>query len=365
MCAKKNKKTSRLIHKHRFRKRTSTKGLPPGSLVYTGDRVNPEMFIHSIWFNQNEFKDAETYKHDWAPETPGIFWIDVRSLHIAESIQTIGKDFKIHPLVLEDILDTQQRAKLEEYENGLFIVLYNLHLGTEQIALKTEQISLFLGPNFVLSFQEDPDDTFAPVRERARTGAPRLRLRKADYLAYAILDLLTDNYFTLIDELEKRIHLIEDELYTEGATQHCKNQIHQTKRIVFSTRQYLLPLKDATYRLYKDSGGFVEEINKPFYRDVVDHVSQMIDILDNYRDLLNGAESLFQAEAANKLNNVMRLLTVISTIFIPLSFITGLYGMNFDHMPELHNPNGYYYVIAFMLTLSLGMLWYFRKNRWI
>ncbi|MEZ4920039.1 MAG: magnesium/cobalt transporter CorA [Saprospiraceae bacterium] len=350
----------------KVKKNKSKRGLPPGSLVYTGDRAHADVHLHTIWFDENEYKESSEYHLNWhTEESDGVTWIDVRSLNQIESIQKIGGDFKVHTLALEDVLNTQQRAKLEEYDNGLFIVLYNLHLSGDDAELQSEQIALFLGKNYVLSFQEDVDDTLASVRKRASDGYGRMRQRKADYLAYAILDTITDNYFLALDEIENRIQSIEDELHQNGATSSCKNQLFKLKRTLNTMRHFILPLRDAVNRLYTLDSPFIAELNRPYLRDVADHVSQMLDSMDNFRDLLYGAESLYQAEVSNKLNNVMRLLTVISTIFIPLSFLTGLYGMNFDNMPELHYKNGYFIILGIMIAMTLAMLVYFKRKRWI
>ncbi len=346
-------------------KKIRKKGLPPGTLIYTGHRADSPSAITTVWYTEPEYVEQDTYVAEWLHRTDGVTWTDMRSLTDAGLVERIGTAFDMHPLALEDVLDTQQRAKLEEYDNGLFFILQNLRLDPEHLDLQSEQIAIFMGRHAVVSFQEDPDDTLQAVRKRAQEGIGRIRKRGPDYLTYAILDTIVDHYYLVLDEVEAALQELESALHNNGAEPATKSRIFELKRAINQFRHRILPLRDAVTRLYRSDCPFIEEINRPYLRDLSDHVAQILDGIDNYRDVVFGVEAFYQAEVSNRLNNVMRLLTIISTIFIPLSFIAGLYGMNFDNMPELHWHYGYYIVLALMLSGSLGMLKYFRRKRWI
>ncbi len=295
----------------------------------------------------------------------GILWTDICGLTETKLIEQIGNDHQIHPLALEDVLDTQQRSKLEEFDNGLFFIVHHLKVDCAALEIHSEQIALFAGKNFLVSFQEDPDDTLGPVRKRCEDGIGRLRKKGSDYLAYALLDLVVDSYYSVLDELETQALEVETSLHSNGALQTTKARMFALKRVFNEFRHRILPLREAVTRLYRSESDLVEDSTRLYLRDLVDHVAQILDGIDNERDMLANLEALFQAEAANRLNNVMRLLTVISTIFIPLTFIVGIYGMNFDYMPELRWHYGYFIVLGIMFCLMIGMLIYFRKKRWI
>ena len=338
--------------------------MPPGTLVYTGHRAVHPAQLHTVRFNSETYSEQQGYSPA-KPAAGEMVWIDLRGLTDTALVERIGSDFQLHPLALEDVLDTQQRAKVEEYDNGLFFILHNLRLEPQPLELQTEQIAVFMGQQFVISFQEDPDDTLLPVRKRAQEGVGRLRKKNSDYLAYTILDTIVDHYYLVLDEIENVLLSLEAALHNDGAVTLSKARILEIKHIINQFRHRVMPLRDAAARFYRTDCPYVEESNRLYLRDLMDHVTQILDSIDNYRDILAGIESLYQAEIGNRLNNVMRLLTIISTIFIPLSFVAGLYGMNFDNMPELHWQNGYFYVLGFMLFASLGMLYFFRRNKWI
>lgn len=345
-------------------KKIRKKGMPPGTLIYTGHRAPNPSHLLTVVFSQTDYSEQVTYTVPDSRQN-SITWTDVRSLSDAALIEQIGNDFQLHPLALEDVLDTQQRSKLEEYDNGLFIILHNLRFDPVQMELQSEQISIFMGLNFVVSFQEDPDDTFHGIRKRAEENAGRIRKKGVDYLTYTLLDLVVDNYYTVLDDMETVLQELESSLHDQGFEPVSKARIYDLKRVLSQFRHRVLPLRDAAMRFYRTDCPYVEESNRPYLRDLMDHVTQILDGIDNYRDILSGVEALYQAEIGNRLNNVMRLLTIISTIFIPLSFIAGVYGMNFDNMPELHWHYGYFIMLGLMLLASLSMLYYFRRNRWI
>jgi magnesium transporter len=337
-------------------------GLPPESLVYTGQRSKAPAQLHTILYSESGFSEFS----ELLPPKPGsVLWLDIRNLGDTDTIARTGAAFQIHPLALEDVLNTRQRAKLEEFDNGLFFIVHHLSLNTESMELVSEQIAIFSGIGLVVSFQENPDDTFAVLRKRIADNVGRIRKKGADYLTYSILDTIIDGYYEVLDQFENEMMNLEETLHTTGARNHEKARIFRLKRLVNDFKHRVLPLREAVGKFYRSDGTFVEESNRLYIRDLVDHVAQILDNLDSERDMLSNMEAYYQAEAANKLNNVMRLLTVISTIFIPLSFIAGIYGMNFENMPELRTRNGYFILLGVMASLMLSMLAIFKSRKWI
>jgi magnesium transporter len=362
------KSRARNKNKQLLKKRKRSDNLPPGTLVYTGDRDYLPTQIYSVRFNEKDYADKKTVD-DFPAYTPvadsSITWIDVRSLHDAPLIERLGLAYNVHPLALEDVLDTQQRAKMEEYDNHMFFILHHLKLNSDLMELKTEQIAVYAGDAFVLSFQEDPDDTYVVVRKRILENLGRVRKRGVDYLMYSLLDIIVDGYFVALDELDQQIIELEQNIYQYGAEMDYKGRLFEIKQVVGQFKSKVMPLRDAIFRLYRCESIHIEESTRPYFRDVSDHVTQALEIAENQRELLLNLEALFHAEAGNRLNEVMRLLTVINTIFIPLTFIVGIYGMNFDNIPELHMQYAYFAVMGFMGLLVIGMLVYFRKKKWI
>lgn len=330
--------------------------------MYTGSREHYPANLYSIVYKEAHYQETESYS---GIQKGGIHWIDVRGLSDLALIERIGADHNIHPLALEDVLNTEQRPKLDEYDNGLFFIVPNIKLDPESIEFESEQIALFGGADFVISFQEDPDDTLEAVRKRCKEGLGRLRKKGSDYLLYALIDTIVDNYYHAMDALENEVLDLEEALHLSGAQITTKNKMFHLKRIANEFKHRILPMREAVTRFQRSESEIVDDSNRLYFRDLVDHVNQIIDGIDNQRDMLSNMEALYHAEASNKLNNVMRLLTVISTIFIPLSFIVGLYGMNFDNMPELRTQNGYFILLGVMFCMTMAMLVYFRVKKWI
>lgn len=351
--------------KKKHRQILRKKGLPPGTLVYTGHREKRPVTVHSLWYTDGEHQLRDAFAPEIAHTPGGTLWVDLSNLSDAAFIERVGNHFQIHPLALEDVLNTQQRAKLDEYDNGLFLVLPNLRFDTATMELNQEQITIFATQNAVVSFQEDPDDTFQPVRVRLLDGLGKLQKKGADFLLYSLADTVVDQYYLVLDDIETTLLDLEADLHNNGANPACKARIFQLKYIVNQFRHRVVPLRDAVTRLYRSDSPIIDDSNRLYLRDLADHVAQILDGVDNSRDLLANVEALFQSEVSNRLNNVMRLLTVISTIFIPLSFIAGVYGMNFDNMPELHWHYGYFIILGLMFAAMVLMLIYFRRNKWI
>jgi magnesium transporter len=348
------KKQRRLAHK---------KGLPHGTIVYTGSK-NYQSIVRSISYSVEESVTYPQFKSDYL-QMPGNLWVDVCGINEVSTVRQVGERFNMHPLALEDVVNTQQRAKLDEYDNGVFLVLPHLKLDTDNLELNQEQISIFFNEHQLVTFQEDPDDTFSTITQRLTENAGRLRRQHTDYLAIAITDFVVDNYLDTTDQIENLLIAIENDIYAHVSDRHCKHRIYQMKTLTYQFRQKIQPLREALMRISRLDSEFIDSTNLVYLRDVVDHLSIVLDQLENFRDHLANLDTLLMAEASNRMNNVMKLLTTISTIFIPLSFVAGVYGMNFEYMPELKWHYGYFIVLGFMFSMMIGMLIWFSRKKWI
>ncbi len=347
------------------RKKRKTVGAPPGSLVYTGTKEHPETITEFIEYDAEQL--IETEKRNQLPPEPDdklVHWFDLRGLNNVPLLSEVGTAFGLHPLILEDILDTSQRPKFEEFPNGFFLILQAIQWNSERSQLIKEQVSLFCSNQFVLSFQENPEDVFLPVRERLRAGRGKIRQRNTDYLAYALADNIVDHYLHVLDSIQDEIESLEMEV-VEKPTPGLKNRIHHLKRAVLEFRRICLPMREAILRMQRNESAFIEEQTTVFLRDLVDNIIQVTDSIDTYRDMLNSLQDLSLSELSYRMNNVIQLLTIISTIFIPLTFLVGVYGMNFEYMPELDWRYGYLLVWIVMIVISLLLIIFFRHKRWL
>lgn len=341
-------------------------GLPPGSLIFTGEQRVEELHLHLVQYSPDHFyKDyAQKDLPEEVPEQPGVRWYDVRGLHDVSVISALGQRFNIHPLVLEDILDIHQRPKFEAYDNGFSFIFRALQFQEDELELSTEQVALFVEKGVVISFQEKDDDLFRAVRERLETSSGRIRQRGSDYLAYALVDTVVDHYFAILDQIETIIDQLEEEIMV-SPRQQTKSRIHNLKYSALILRKAIGPLREAVRDFADSDHHIIEDGTRLFVRDLRDHTIQVMDLVETYRDLLNGLYDLYVSEISFKMNRVMQLLTVVTTIFIPLSFLAGVYGMNFDHMPELHWRYGYFVLWGVMILIAAGLLLIFRRNRWL
>ncbi len=342
-------------------------GLPPGSLVFTGKQKIDKVLINYLEYDQENYRTESPENDSFAtlhqPVDNLVQWYDIRGLHDLEVIQKLGTTFHLHPLVLEDIADTQQRPKYEEYDNGIIIILKALTFNTTEIRVKTEQISVYLGPDFLLSFQEDKTDLFHLIRERIRLSKGRIRKKHADYLVYTLLDIIMDSYYIILDKIELEIEKLETNII-ENQDKNCKSEIHQLKQEMMKIRKCIAPLREAISRFSKSEHDLISENTKVFLRDLYDHNVQLLDTTENYRDMLNSLQDLYLSEISFRMNEIMQMLTLITSIFVPLSFLAGLYGMNFEYIPELHFKHGYFILLAVMFLISGSMLYYFKKAKW-
>ncbi len=349
-------------------KRASEKaGQPPGTLAHVGERREEEARVSLIDYDADRVEErfledpAESFTYR---DRDTVTWINVDGLHRVEVIRTLGNHYGLHPLVLEDILNTVQRPKVEDYEDHLFIIIRMLSYDAVQNDIVDEQVSLVVGPHYVLSFQEREGDVFDGVRERIRTGKGRIRRTGADYLAYALLDAVVDEYFPILESLGERMEALEQELISEPtvATLHG---IYDLKRDLLALRKSVWPLREVTNRLERGESSLIKPETTVFLRDVYDHTIQVIDTVEVHRELVSGMLETYLSSLSNRMNEVMKVLTIIATIFIPLSFIAGLYGMNFVNIPELQIPWGYYMALGIMAGVALVMVAYFIRRKWL
>jgi len=359
-----NKKKRTIIPLPR-RKRANT-GLPPGSLVFTGQKRQETTSVTLMQYNQEGVIEEQTVI-DRIPEPKTgehLSWYDIRGLHDVELIKELGERYQVHPLVLEDIVDTKQRPKFEEYENGLFLIVQAMQFDTEQLEIKTEQVSIFLSDKLVLSFQEDDTDLFPSIRDRINSGRGKIKKRGADYLAYALVDNIVDDYYIVMDQLEEVLDLLEERILSNPGKNN-KEKIHTLKLQSIYLRKMVTPLREAVSRFAKTESTFLAEGTNIFIRDLYDHCVQIIDTIESYRDVMSGLYDLYLSEISLKMNNVMQVLTIISTIFIPLTFLAGIYGMNFEHMPELGWEYSYPLLWGIMVLISIGLIFYFKHKKWL
>jgi magnesium transporter len=343
-------------------------GVAPGALVHIGEPSQEQITINLIDYDGEQLHEEQLAMDDvqtccQVKASPTVSWINVNGVHEIGHIDTLGRCFGLHPLVLEDILNTDHRPKFEDYEDCLFLVLKMLRYDREG-GIQTEQVSLVLGPNYVLSFQEKVGDVFDGVRDRLRTGKGRIRKQGPDYLAYALMDAIVDGYFTILESIGDEIEEIEQELIIDPSPQTL-NRIHHFRREMILLRKSVWPLREVISGLQRDESELIGETTAVFLRDVYDHTIQVVDTVETFRDIIAGMLDLYLSSISNRMNEVMKLLTIIATIFIPLTFIAGVYGMNFEYMPELRWRWSYFVLWGLMLGLAGGMFFFFRRKKWL
>ena len=352
----------------RGKKKTSKKaGLPPGTPVHIGERKMDKSRITIIDYDEAQFQEIEASAiEDCFPfkDKPTVTWINIEGIHQVELLEGISNFFGLHPLVLEDILNTDQRPKLEDFDDYVFVVLKMSRYDNQSGEMEGEQISLILGPNYVVSFQEKSGDVFDPIRERIRNSKGRIRKMGADYLAYALIDTLVDNYFVVLEQVGERVEFLEEELVT-NPTPETLQTIHNLKRDMIFLRKSVWPLREVIGTLERGEPSLIGESIVVYLRDVYDHTIQVIDAIETFRDMISGMLDIYLSSVSNRMNEVMKVLTIIATIFIPLTLIVGIYGMNFQYMPELGWRWGYPLVWLVMLAIGASMLAYFRRKKWL
>lgn len=349
------------------KKISKTVGYFPGELIHTGEKRVDKTKISVFDYDSNSFREKEIVNIEEIlifKETPTITWINVDGLHELDIIEKIGNNFKMHSLTLEDIVNTGQRPKYEDFEEYIFIVLKMLMFCDVKKEIIAEQVSLIFGSNFVISFQETEGDVFNPVRDRIRNDKGRIRKMGADYLAYSLLDAVVDNYFSILEKLGDKIEIIEEDLVSNPVPRTLR-AIHNIKRETIFLRKSVWPLREVVNSLERSESGIIKKSTRVFLRNIYDHTIQVIDTVETFRDMVSGMIDIYVSSVSNRMNEIMKILTIFSAIFIPLTFVTGVYGMNFEFMPELKWKWGYFGLLGVMALIGFGMFFHFKKKKWI
>lgn len=360
-----------------FKTRYPIPGEPPGALKPRAEPAAHPPVITLIEYDRAHLEERTiTNKDELLPymDNQRITWINIDGLGDIDVLKTVGSRFNLHPLALEDVLDTGQRPKMEQYDGYLFIVAQMLYLNKKK-QMCGEQVSMFLGKNFLITLQEEGDfDVFEPVRARIRAANGSIRKQGADYLAYALLDSIVDHYYPVLESVGLSIDQIEDELVDVSLKDPVRD-LHRYKRTLSQIRRFIWPVRDVVNSMMHDESGLVSKGTRVYLRDCYDHTVQLMDLVESYRDVLSGLMELYLSSVGIRTNQIMKVLTVISSIFIPLTFIVGIYGMNFApeangkkmpwNMPELYHPWGYVAVMLFMLGIAIFQILYFKRRRWL
>jgi magnesium transporter len=345
---------------------TSKVGLPPGTIDYVGEVRTTAVTITVINFNEKDYfeKEFNDFNECLTHIKPThITWINVDGVHDINLIETIGKAYNIHPLTLEDIANTEQRPKIEEFDN--YIVSFMKMFYNKDGQIHQEQLGILLLENLVITFQEpNGGDAFDIIRTRLRAAKGRVRKSGADYLAYALMDAVVDCYFGVIERCSEQLEALEEQLL-DNSNNRQLIQLYDLKRQIISLRKQIWPMRDIVNTIIRFENSLIKNDIVVYLRDLNDHIIRIIDTIESQRDLVSSVMDLYLSTQSNKMNEVMKFLTIISTIFIPATFLAGVYGMNFDNMPEIHSKNGYFVVVLVMVLIIAAPLIYFRKKRWI
>lgn len=342
--------------------------LPPGTMAYKGKKASLETVIDIINYSNQTFTKIDCNNVEDGFNFEGneqVTWININGLNNLEDIEKLGTHYKLHPLTLEDIVNTNQRPKLEEFQNYIFIVFKMLYF-KDNDELQYEHLSMVVGPDYVLTFQEADGDVFNDLRDRIEAAKGRIRSQGADYLMYAILDAIVDNYFTVIEAVGDKIEDLEAHIFeSQSNNENTPSQIQHLKQEVLKIRRSIFPLREVINRLEKLDNTIINEKSLSYIRDLYDHIIQVNESIDLYREMVWSLMDMYMTIISNKMNEVMKVLTIIATIFIPLTFIAGIYGMNFTNIPELQVENGYFILLGVMFILFIFMLIYFRRKKWL
>ncbi|UZO82408.1 magnesium/cobalt transporter CorA [Aquimarina sp. ERC-38] len=339
----------------------------PGTVIYTGNKEPNELYIEVFEYNSKFYEEKELSTIEEAfhySDTTPTTWININGLSHTDAIEKIGANYNLHPLILEDIAQTQQRPKMEEYEDYLFIVLKMLYFDEHQ-KLKIEHVSLVLGNTFVISFQEASGDVFEPIRNRIRKAKGRIRAMGSDYLLYVLMDAIVDNYFQMIEYMGDKIEGLEDHLFQKDIREDITQEIQELKREILKIRKAVFPLREVINKVEKNEHPLIQEKTQIYLRDLYDHIIQVSENVEIYRDMIWGLMDMYMTTISNKMNEVMKVLTIIASIFIPLTFMAGIYGMNFEYIPELKYRYGYFVLWGVMIGTFIGLLYYFKRKKWL
>ncbi len=349
-----------------LRNREKSKGQSPGSLIFIGtpkvDTVKTRVMDYdSTTLTDQELTDIRDGSH--FKETDTVSWLNINGLHDVEFIGEVGRIFDLHPLVLEDILNTGQRPKIEDFDSYIFIVLKMIHYDSKTKTLHNEQLSIILGEKFLITFQEKPGDVFETLRGRIRKQKSRIRGSGTDYLSYALLDTVADNYIHIIEQIGEKIEDLEEEIL-QGEDTSVMEKINFFKREINYLRKSIRPAKEAISQLSRLDSDLFHETTLPFLKDLQDLINLATESIETYRDLLTDQLNIYNSVMANKMNDIMKILTIFAAIFIPLTFIAGIYGTNFEYLPELHYKYSYFIFWAVLIFMAGSLLIYFKRKRW-
>lgn len=360
------------MSKHRHnRSAEKLLGTSPGTLTYVGQEIEHATKVKRIDYNATDFKIDDSSRLSACQLPPAeatyVRWIDVDGIHEPKVVAAIGQQYHLHPLLLEDVVNTEQKPKLDLYDDTVvFVTLKNLHHSSQRQEIDVEHVSLVLGKNYLISFQEErTKDIFEPVIERIKASSGKTRRNGSDYLLYALMDVMVDHYILITERIGEKMDELEEEIVEERATQQTLSTLYKLKRELAFIRRTINPLRDIVGTLLRGDSELIQRGTVPYLHDLSDHVNQVIETLDSYRELIAGLMDVYYSIVSNRMNSVMKTLTIFSAIFMPLTFIVGVYGMNFEHMPELHYRYSYYIVWGVMVLVTVGMIGYFRRRRWM
>lgn len=343
-------------------------GLAPGALVHIGERKVDKVKMTVMNYNEENFREEEICDLDSCLpliSEKSVTWLNIDGIHQSDAVERVGTHFGLHPLTMEDIVNSEQRAKIEEYEDYLFIVLKMIYFDESgRHYLKSEQISLILKPNLIISFKETEGDIFDAVKQRIKNGKGKMRKSGSDYLAYSLIDAIVDNYFVILERIGEILEDLQTELIATPTSRTLQN-IHKLKHEMLFLRRAIWPIREMTSNLTQTESPIIRGATSVFLRDVHDHAVQMIDTIETFREMLSGMLDLYLSSISNRMNEIIKVLTIISTIFMPLTFIAGVYGMNFRYMPELDRVWGYPAVLILMASIAVLMLFFFRRKKWL
>jgi len=352
----------------KFIKRVSKKtGQVPGTVVHVGEKRAEQVTVNVIDYDTShvEEKQVQVLEDCFSfKDTSTVTWININGLHETDTIEKIGRHFDLHPLVMEDIVTTGQRPKMEDFDNYIFIVLKMLYFSERSQEIKAEQICFILTKNVVLSFQEEEGDAFDQVRERIRKAKGRIRRKGTDYLCYALIDAIVDSYFVVLEKIGEKIEALEEQLLS-NPTPDTLQALHGLRSEMIFLRKSISPLREVVGDLERGEPELITEEVRIFFRDIYDHTIQVIETVETCRDLIAGMMDMYLSSMSNKMNEVMKVLTIIATIFIPLTFIAGIYGMNFKYMPELEWKWSYPLIWCLFIIAGGAMVVYFKKKKWL
>ena len=349
-----------------LKKKAKKKGLPPGTLVFVGEQKMENPLLRLIDYHQTDCTECQieeieamtTYKDE-----NSVTWLNIDGVHEVDVIRKVGKLIGLSPMLLEDIMDTSQRPRILEYENCTFMVLKMLRFEGETEKIIAEQLSMVIGDKFLLTFQEQRGDVFEPVRERIRKGRKRIRSSGPDYLGYALFDVVCENYVHIIEILGEKIDGLEEELL-DDPDKEILLQINRHKQEVNYLRKHIRPVREVVYQIPKTENSIIKKQTLKYWREVQELAIQANEAIDSYRDVLADQLNLYHTTMSTKMNDIMKVLTIFAAIFIPLTFIAGIYGTNFEVLPELHYEYSYFVMLGAMALVAVGMLIYFKKQKW-